>query len=115
MPRMMSAPAARTSPGLTAFTVAAVAVLGYIFGAPFALASGCLYVVLWPLSRPLRGLGLHGRGCLTGLATVAPLLVFMAQRPDSRWGMDDYLMFLVPAAVCGMLAAGIRDTDGPEA
>lgn len=73
-----------------------------------ALASGCLYVLLWPLFRRLKVLGIHGVGCVTGLATVAPLLVFMALSPRPPGNALLALIFAVPAAFCGMLAAPLR-------
>lgn len=83
-------------------------ILIYMFAWIPALISGCLYVLLWPLFRRLRKLGTHGIGCMTGLATVLPLLVFIAISPNPSRRILFALMFAVPAALCGILVAKVR-------
>ena len=83
-------------------------ILIYMFAWIPALISGCLYVLLWPLFRRLRKLGTHGIGCVTGLATVLPLLVFVAIAPNPSKRILFALVFAIPAALCGVLAANFR-------
>lgn len=82
--------------------------ISYAFAWIPALASGCLYVVLWPLFSRFRMLGIRGIGGLTGLATVTPLLVYLALAATPPKSPLFALVFTVPATLCGMLAATIR-------
>ena len=87
-----------------------VVLLAYVFGAIPALVCGCLYVVLWPLLKRLPVLNTHELGGLAGLVSAAPLLVFIALKAGGQKPAFDYLLFALPATVCGVLAARIRDT-----
>lgn len=80
----------------------------YTFAWIPALVSGCLYVVLWPLFSRMQTLGIYGIGCVTGLATVAPLLAYLALSANPPKDMLFPLVFAIPAALCGVLAAKIR-------
>jgi len=80
----------------------------YVIGLIPALVSGCLYVVLWPLFSRLRMLGKFGIGCVTGLATAAPMLVYRSLSLNASKGSLFTLIFAIPAALCSVLAAKIR-------
>lgn len=82
--------------------------ISYVFAWIPALASGCLYVALWPLFSRLRMLGIRGIGGVTGLATVTPLLVYVAFVAAPHNIPLFAPVFAVPAALCGVLAARIR-------
>lgn len=89
-------------------------VLSYAFAWIPALASGCLYVVLWPLFSRLPMLGIRGIGGLTGFATVMPLMAFAALAATPPKSPLFALVFIVPATLCGMLAAHIRAGTGRD-
>ncbi|QBE62092.1 hypothetical protein [Pseudoduganella lutea] len=80
-------------------------------GAIPALITGLLYVVLWPCVARLPVLQVREQGCVTGLASVSPLVCLLAFKPHQS--LREYAIVLVPAVLCGILAAKARHGGEP--
>ena len=85
---------------------------GYAFGLPPALIAGCIYIAVWNARSLVRFLEAREFGGLLGaisgvLAFCALALVYGGSAIPASFSI--YLIPLIAGAVCGCLAAPIRD------
>lgn len=89
-----------------------VLVFGYGIGIVPAALAGAIYVSAWNARGALKGLGLHEFGALLGAASgvvaLALLSTAVSGTPIPRSPVF-YVIPLVAGAVCGWLAAPVRD------